>query len=68
MGKSFYVTWEIDIEADDPRQAAEQAFACMRRLETTATVFCVTDCETGVTARIDLLESSERNEQGNELG
>ena len=59
--KSYHVTWEIEIDADDPQKAAEQAFSCMQRPETTATVFDVTDSETGETVRVDLLEEPDEN-------
>lgn len=34
----FRVVWEIDIEAETPKQAAEQAFAIQQDPETMATV------------------------------
>jgi hypothetical protein len=37
----FRVTWEIDIEAGTPEQAAKQAFAIQRDSESTATCFDV---------------------------
>jgi hypothetical protein len=37
----FRVTWEIDIEAGTPVQAARQAFAIQRDSESTATCFDV---------------------------
>ena len=53
-----HVTWEIDLDAGTPREAAEKAFAIMQRPGTTATVFDVTD-ETGATHRVDLMEGEE---------
>jgi hypothetical protein len=37
----YRVTWEIDVEADSPRQAAEKARAAQVRPGTIATVFTV---------------------------
>ena len=53
-----HVTWEIDVDADTPREAVEEAFRIMQRPDTTATVFDVTD-ETGDTHRVDLMEGEE---------
>ena len=53
-----HVTWEIDLDAGTPREAAEEAFAIMQRPGTTATVFDVTD-EAGATHRVDLMEGEE---------
>lgn len=39
---SYRVRWEIDVEADSPREAAAEAFRLVRKPETTATVFDVT--------------------------
>jgi hypothetical protein len=49
------VIWEIDVDAEDPREAAEQALAIQRNAQSTATVFDVTD-ERGQTVRVDLME------------
>jgi hypothetical protein len=54
----FRVTWEIDIEAETPKQAAEQAFAIQQDPETMATVFAMTD-PAGVTTEIDLLDDPD---------
>lgn len=37
----FHVQWEIDIEADTPEEAARQAWAHMRRHDSTANAFMV---------------------------
>lgn len=37
----FRVTWEIDVEANTPDEAAQAAFDTMQRQETTATCFSV---------------------------
>jgi hypothetical protein len=39
--KSYRVTWEIDVDASSPRDAAEQALAIHRDPFSTATVFTV---------------------------
>lgn len=49
----YHVTWEIDLEADSPREAADHALAIQRDPDSTATVFDVTD-GIGTTDRIDL--------------
>ena len=50
---AYRVHWEIDLDADSPREAAEQALTIHRNPESIATVFDVTD-ETGHTEHIDL--------------
>src|SRR5436309_15439726 len=54
----YRITWEIDLWADSPREAAEQALTIHRNPESIATVFDVTD-ETGHTERIDLDEADD---------
>ena len=49
------VRWEIDVEADNPTEAAQKAQAIQRKPDSTATVFDVTD-EKGQTVRVDLDE------------
>lgn len=39
--KTYLVTWEIDIEAASPREAAEKALEIQRNPESAATVFTV---------------------------
>ena len=41
--KSFRVTWEIDIDAASPREAAEKALHIQRDVDSTATVFTVAE-------------------------
>lgn len=43
---TYLVTWEIDIDADSPREAAEKALAIQRNPESTATVFQVLEQDT----------------------
>jgi hypothetical protein len=57
-----HITWEIDIEADTAREAAERALAIQRDSESTATVFDVTD-ERGRTVRVDLMETEGNNDR-----
>ena len=54
----YRVHWEIDLDADSPREAAEKALTIHRNPESIATVFDVTD-ETGHTERIDLDEAED---------
>ncbi len=54
----YRVTWEIDITADNPRDAAAAALAIMQRKDSQATVFAVTS-EDGETEQIDLMEAPE---------
>ena len=53
-----HVVWEIDLDAETPREAAEKAFRIMQRPGTSATVFDVTDAA-GDTCRVDLMEEEE---------
>lgn len=52
---NYLVTWEIDAEAESPREAAQEAFDAMQREDTWATVFTVEDLDTGKKVLIDLL-------------
>lgn len=40
---TYRVMWEIDIDADTPQEAAEQALAIQRNPESIATVFSVAE-------------------------
>ena len=51
--QTYHVLWEIDLDAESPREAAELALSIMLDSESTATVFDVTD-EAGETTRVDL--------------
>lgn len=51
----YLVTWAIDIDADDPAEAARLALEWMRDPDSTAVVFAVTGKD-GVTVRVDLEE------------
>ena len=52
--KAFFVEWATDVDADDARDAARQAWATMRASGSTACVFEVT--EIGAVAHVDLIE------------
>jgi hypothetical protein len=55
----YHVTWEIELNADSPRDAAAKALAIQRDdPDSIATVFDVTD-KTGITEQIDLAEIVE---------
>ncbi len=50
----YKVTWEIDIEADTYKQAAEEALQIHRDCFSEATAFDVEDQATGLTMFVDL--------------
>ena len=54
----YLVTWEIDIYADSPWEAAEKAWDHMRALDSSANVFEVIDAN-GVGTIIDLSEEGQ---------
>lgn len=56
----YVATWQMEIEADSPEDAARQAWEHMRRPDSTANVFDVIG-EGGGTARVDLTELEEWN-------
>jgi hypothetical protein len=41
--KSWYVVWDIDIDAKDPLEAAQKAMEIIRDLDSTASIFQVWD-------------------------
>lgn len=51
----YLVTWEIDIYADSPWEAAEKAWGHMRAQDSTANVFAVID-KNGAKTIVDLEE------------
>jgi hypothetical protein len=63
----FRVIWEIDIEADNPTAAAQEARALQLKRHTSATVFDVWEPATGKMHRIDVEGDTERLEHA-ELG
>lgn len=50
---SYFITWNINVNADDHEDAAMQAKAIMQDPASTATIFSVTDEATDITAVID---------------
>jgi hypothetical protein len=63
----FRVIWEIDIDADNPTAAAQQARALQLKKNTSATVFDIWEHATAKMHRIDVEEDPERLEHA-ELG
>lgn len=57
----YRVTWEIDIYADTPEEAARRALEIQLDSISTATVFDVLD-EEGETTRVDLYELDQEEE------
>jgi hypothetical protein len=58
MAKLYHVVWEIDINAQSPRDAAKEAQAIQQDKDTVATVFDVTEEDSDKIVRIDLGEGS----------
>lgn len=58
--KTYHVTWEIDVSAASPEDAAEQARQIQLMPESMATVFDVADGE-GNSKRVDLMETEGLN-------
>lgn len=56
--KPYLVKWEIDIDADSPREAAEKAFEIQQRPGSTANAFVVYDKE-GRRTLVDLEEEED---------
>jgi hypothetical protein len=56
----FRVIWEIDIDAEGPKEAVQQARAIQLTPGMSATVFDVWADVTGKMHRIDLVEESDR--------
>jgi hypothetical protein len=63
----FHVIWEIDIDADNPTAAAQEARALQLKGNTSATVFDIWEPATGKMHRIDVEGDPERLEHA-ELG
>lgn len=61
MTMTYRVTWAIDLDADDPRKAAEEALRIQRDPESFATVFAVRPSGTypSEDVTIDLWEGGE---------
>ena len=58
MQHRYLVTWEMDIYADSPREAAEKAWEHMRHPDSTANVFTVLNKD-GDKIIVDLLEGQQ---------
>jgi hypothetical protein len=56
----FRVIWEIDIRAEGPKEAAQEARAIQLTPGMSATVFEVWACAAGKMHRIDLVEEADR--------
>jgi hypothetical protein len=63
----FRVIWEIDIEADNPKAAAQEARALQLRMNTSATIFDIWEPVARTMHRIDVAADTERLDQA-ELG
>jgi hypothetical protein len=59
--QTYSVSWEIDIDADSPREAAEKARAIQLREGSIATVFMVFN-DRGDGVQVDLLEEDDSDE------
>lgn len=57
----YRIIWEIDLDADDPREAAKKALAYIGNPDSLAHIFDVTDDFTGQMTRIDLDEPLNRD-------
>jgi len=57
---SYYVSWDIQVDADSPEDAALQALGIQQDHESIATVFTVVDEETNAAAVIDADEIVEQ--------
>lgn len=55
---TYHVTWEIQIDAESSRAAAQKAFEYMQSPSTTATCFDVYD-ENAEPCHVDLLDNDE---------
>jgi hypothetical protein len=58
---SYLVTWQIDVDADTPEQAAQTAREYQIDTETTANVFAVFDKVTKEETIIDLMNKDNGN-------
>lgn len=58
---NYLVTWEIEIEASSPKEAAKEALRIQRNPESIATVFDTFD-EDGEKVSVDLLNDEDPEE------
>ena len=54
--RTYRVTWELEMDAEDPRAAAKQCLLIMRDPGSVATVFTVEEVEGGGEWMLDLLD------------
>lgn len=59
MRKPYLVAWEIDIWAESPLEAAQEALRIQRDVNSDALVFDVHDGEAQRSTRVDLADNSE---------
>ncbi len=59
--KSYFITWEIEVTAKDPIDAARIAFEMQQDPDTLATCFKVTEQDGEETITIDLLEEDAKS-------
>ncbi len=59
MEKLYLVTWEIDLYASSPEEAARKALSIQRDTASIATVFMVQEEDTPEAVKIDLTEIDE---------
>lgn len=57
--KTYLVSWEIEVDADDPKQAAQRALAIQKDPSSLATVFKVERRRWAQTLYVDLEEKEE---------
>ncbi len=62
MANSYRVEWEMDTEAESPREAAENAWRLMRTEGSIANVFTVIQVPTDISVEVDLNEPEEEEE------
>ncbi len=55
MMTEYRVIWEIDVEADNPYDAAIEALKIQRDVESEALYFSVTERKSNTTTEIDIL-------------
>lgn len=60
--RTYRVTWEIELDAETPEDAAREALEIQRNPDSTATVFKVYD-EKGIDHAFDLTELDEETQQ-----
>ena len=56
---TYFVSWEIDIDANSPREAAKRALEIQRNPQSTATQFYIQEHDTDERVSIDFLEEQE---------